>query len=122
MARQIFWELLFNFLLLNKFGSILFETTFLISLSKNVEKKLEKSPQLITSSSFQKFIFSVTGKDIKDLLDLWVKRGGVTHITASFTFDRKRNSVEIEIRQDHAGSVRYVGPIIGYGLIKILEI
>ena len=80
-------------------------------LGKHLASKLEKSPQLITSSSFQKFIFSVTGKDIKDLLDLWVKRGGVAHINASFTFDRKRNSVEVEIRQDHAGSVRYVGPM-----------
>ena len=72
--------------------------------------KLERAPQLITSSSFQKFVFSVTGKDIKDLLDLWVRRGGVVHLKASFTFDRKRNSVEISIQQDH-GSVRYVGPM-----------
>ena len=33
------------------------------------------------------------------------------HINASFTFDRKRNSVEVEIKQDVAGTVRYVGPM-----------
>ena len=70
-----------------------------LHLGKNLENKLQKSPQLITSTSFQKFIFSVTGKDIKDLLDLWVRRGGVAHINASFTFDRKKNSCEVEIRQ-----------------------
>ena len=36
----------------------------------------EKSSQLICSSNFQKFIRSVTGKDINDLLDMWVKESG----------------------------------------------
>ena len=33
------------------------------------------------------------------LSDMWVRDGGVAHINSSFVFDRKRNSVEVEIRQ-----------------------
>ena len=80
-------------------------------LLANKSGKFEKSPQIISSVSFLKFVASVTEKDIKDLLDLWVRRGGVANIVASFSFQRNKNTIEIEIKQDRSGSVRYVGPM-----------
>lgn len=77
----------------------------------NKAGKFERSPQIISSISFLKFVASVTEKDVKDLLDLWVRRGGVAHINASFSFHRNKNAIEIEIRQDRSGAVRYVGPM-----------
>ena len=49
---------------------------------------------------------------------MWVRSSGVAHLNSSFTFDRKKNSVEIEIRQDQGGGVQYVGPMV----IRIQEL
>ena len=67
---------------------------------------------MVTSGDFQKFIRSVTGKDITDLYNMWVQSGGVAHINASYNYDRKKNSAEIELRQDQPYGVQYVGPMI----------
>ena len=50
----------------------------------------EKSSQLICSSNFQKFIRSVTGKDINDLLDMWVKESGTALIKLGQIFCKTR--------------------------------
>uniref|UniRef100_T1JF23 Transcription initiation factor TFIID subunit 2 n=1 Tax=Strigamia maritima TaxID=126957 RepID=T1JF23_STRMM len=72
------------------------------------------SHMLLSTSSFLKAIFTVTGKDIKTFIDQWVRQGGHGKFYGSFIFNRKRNTVELEIRQEvnqMRGVKRYVGPL-----------
>ncbi|GFU31093.1 transcription initiation factor TFIID subunit 2 [Nephila pilipes] len=69
---------------------------------------------LLSTNSFQKAIFTVTGKDINTFLEQWVRQGGHPKFTATFVFNRKRNTVELEIKQldvQNRGIRRYVGPL-----------
>ncbi|XP_076340940.1 TATA-box binding protein associated factor 2 isoform X2 [Tachypleus tridentatus] len=69
---------------------------------------------LLSTNSFERAIFTVTGKDIKTFLEHWVRQGGHAKFHGSFTFNRKRNTVELEIRQTEIqsrGIRRYVGPL-----------
>lgn len=54
---------------------------------------------LISTGSFSKAIFTVTGKDITHFLEQWVYHGGHPKFHGSFVFNRKRNTVELEIKQ-----------------------
>ena len=72
------------------------------------------SPFVVSAESFQSLLGSFTSKDIKHLLDLWVYKPGIAKLHGTFTFNRKKNSVEIDVKQDMAnqrGYRKYVGPI-----------
>ncbi|XP_062579980.1 transcription initiation factor TFIID subunit 2-like [Saccostrea cucullata] len=68
---------------------------------------------LLSTSSFLKIISTVTGKDITPFLDLWVSQSGCARFFGNFVFNRKRNVVELELKQDLGakGSIKYVGPL-----------
>lgn len=73
------------------------------------------SHMLISTNVFTKAIFTVTGKDMAVFIDQWVRTGGHAKFNLSFVFNRKRNTVELEIRQDttHQHGIRkYVGPLL----------
>jgi len=68
------------------------------------------------TNTFTKSIFSVTGKDMVVFMDQWVRMGGHAKFSLKFIFNRKRNTVELEINQDAAnnheiGVRKYVGPV-----------
>ncbi|KAF0292861.1 Transcription initiation factor TFIID subunit 2 [Amphibalanus amphitrite] len=70
---------------------------------------------LLSTSTFLKAIYTVTGKDINVFCDQWVRQGGHARFHMSFVFNRKRNTVELKISQDQVGSrgVRlYMGPLL----------
>nr|CAD7573934.1 unnamed protein product [Timema californicum] len=70
---------------------------------------------LISTNVFAKAIFTVTGKDMSVFVDQWVRTGGHAKFNLSFVFNRKRNTVELEIRQDataQRGIKKYVGPLL----------
>ncbi|XP_046544224.1 transcription initiation factor TFIID subunit 2-like [Haliotis rubra] len=71
------------------------------------------SNMLVSTSSFLKIIYTVTGKDIQPFIDLWVYQSGCAHFFGNFVFNRKRNVVELEIKQDlnAKGALKYVGPL-----------
>lgn len=54
-----------------------------------------------STSSFIWAISTVTGKNIETFLKQWVYQGGHVKLTGSFVFNRKRNTVELEIKQVH---------------------
>ncbi|CAN8025935.1 unnamed protein product [Ixodes persulcatus] len=60
---------------------------------------------LLSTNSFQKAIFIVTGKDIKTFLEQWVRQGGHAKFHGTFVFNRKRNTVELEIKQTDTHSL-----------------
>ncbi|KAJ8394656.1 hypothetical protein AAFF_G00044590 [Aldrovandia affinis] len=71
------------------------------------------SQMLVSTSGFLKSISNVSGKDIGPLIKQWVDQSGVVKFFGSFAFNRKRNVLELEIRQDYtsSGTQKYVGPI-----------
>ncbi|XP_058805308.1 transcription initiation factor TFIID subunit 2 [Phymastichus coffea] len=90
-----------------------------LSLAVNAaQQRIESglwSHMLISTNVFTKAIFTVTGKDMAVFIDQWVRTGGHAKFNLSFVFNRKRNTVELEIRQDithHKGIRKYVGPLL----------
>ena len=49
--------------------------------------------------SFQHSIFMVTGKDMGVFIDKWIRSGGHAQFHMDFFFNRKRNTVEMNITQ-----------------------
>ncbi|XP_033645134.1 transcription initiation factor TFIID subunit 2-like isoform X1 [Asterias rubens] len=68
---------------------------------------------LLSTSGFLKSLSTVSGKDLSLFLDQWVYQGGIVQFHGSFNFNRKRNIVELELRQDpgRKGILKYVGPL-----------
>ncbi|CAB0042159.1 unnamed protein product [Trichogramma brassicae] len=90
-----------------------------LSLATNAsQQKIESGlwhHMLISTNVFTKAIFTVTGKDMAVFIDQWVRTGGHAKFTLSFVFNRKRNTVELEIRQDttnQKGIRKYVGSLL----------
>ncbi|VVD00434.1 unnamed protein product [Leptidea sinapis] len=70
---------------------------------------------LLSTNLFVKAIFTVTGKEMAVFVDQWVRTGGHAKFQLTSVFNRKRNTVELEIRQDsvHERGIRkYVGPLL----------
>lgn len=70
---------------------------------------------LLSTSTFSKAIFTVTGKEIDHFLNEWVYKAGHAKFNGTFNFNRKRNTVELEIKQldccSSTGVRRYMGPL-----------
>ncbi|XP_037931409.1 transcription initiation factor TFIID subunit 2 [Teleopsis dalmanni] len=70
---------------------------------------------LISTNIFIKAIFTVTGKDMSVFMDQWVRTGGHAKFSLTSVFNRKRNTIELEIRQDFVnqrGVKKYNGPLL----------
>ncbi|KAH8286072.1 hypothetical protein KR054_002239, partial [Drosophila jambulina] len=73
------------------------------------------SQLLISTNIFIKAIFTVTGKDMSVFMDQWVRTGGHAKFSLTSVFNRKRNTIELEIRQDFVnqrGVRKYNGPLL----------
>ncbi|CAH8475077.1 unnamed protein product [Heterobilharzia americana] len=68
---------------------------------------------LLSTASFQRIISMVTGQDIRNFLNQWACHSGHVRLFAKFHFNRKRNVVELELKQDlqSRGTLNYTGPI-----------
>ncbi|CAH8451337.1 unnamed protein product [Schistosoma margrebowiei] len=68
---------------------------------------------LLSTASFRRIISMVTGQDIRNFLNQWACHAGHVRIFAKFHFNRKRNVVELELKQDlqSRGTLNYTGPI-----------
>ncbi len=58
-----------------------------------------RSNLLLSTDSFRRIISTVTGQDIDNFLDQWVFKPGHVRLFAKFLFNRKRNVVELELKQ-----------------------
>ncbi len=75
-----------------------------------------RAPFILNLEIFTMAISSLTNKDINGILDLWVYRPGAARFNCSFTFNRKKTTLELEVKQDPAaanqkGYRKYVGPL-----------
>ena len=81
---------------------------------------------VVSTTSFTKSIFLVTGKDMGVFMDQWIRVGGHARFHMEFVFNRKRNTVEMVVNQHEAesnnrannpsnlpnkGIKKYVGPV-----------
>ena len=76
---------------------------------------------LVSTSSFSKAIFTVTGKDISHFLDQWVYNGGHPKFTATISFNRKRNTVELEIKQLETTATGVIKYMVSLLFIELLS-
>uniref|UniRef100_A0A095A978 Transcription initiation factor TFIID subunit 2 n=1 Tax=Schistosoma haematobium TaxID=6185 RepID=A0A095A978_SCHHA len=54
---------------------------------------------LLSTTSFRRIISMVTGQDIRNFLNQWACHAGHVRMFAKFHFNRKRNVVELELKQ-----------------------
>lgn len=75
------------------------------------------SPVLFTTSDLNllpllqlmKLVHTVSGKDIANLMEQWSCRSGVPRFTASYSYVRKKNSIELQLKQEvHRGGTKFV--------------
>ncbi|KAF5402510.1 Transcription initiation factor TFIID subunit 2 [Paragonimus heterotremus] len=68
---------------------------------------------ILSTGSFRRIISMVTGQDIYNFLEQWVFNSGHVRLFAKFHFNRKRNVVELELKQDlqSRGTLNYTGPL-----------
>ena len=90
----MFYQILFNKSSIHlTFG---FHQVFNKQLSLAVQASQQKcqanqwGAMLISTATFAKAIFTVTGKDIGVFVDTWVRQGGHARFQLSFVFNRKR--------------------------------
>ncbi|CDW56052.1 RNase T and Dus and Peptidase M1 domain containin g protein [Trichuris trichiura] len=71
------------------------------------------SHMLLSCESFCRCVSNVSGQDLETFLDQWIRRGGHADFNVEYAFNRKRNMIELEIKQDptNTGVVRYLGPL-----------
>lgn len=106
----------------DRIGKVLLLQVFnkILSLASNASQQSANNNMwghmLLSTSSFERAVFTVTGKDkeIASFLEHWIYQGGHAKFNGSFIFDRKRNVVELHIRQPDTSSIGirpYFGPI-----------
>ncbi|CAL8072152.1 unnamed protein product [Calicophoron daubneyi] len=68
---------------------------------------------ILSTASFRRIISMVTGQDIQNFLDQWIYHSGHVKLFAKFHFNRKRNVLELELKQDlqSRGALNYTGPL-----------
>jgi transcription initiation factor TFIID subunit 2 len=59
-----------------------------------------RSGFFISVDVFANILSTLASKDIVGLLDTWVYKPGVARLNSTFAFNRKKNTVEIEVKQD----------------------
>lgn len=68
----------------------------------------------VSTESFFRTVSNVTGQELPTFLEQWIFGGGHANFQIQYAFNRKRNMIELEIRQDLStskGRQSYVGPV-----------
>uniref|UniRef100_A0AC35UGS2 Transcription initiation factor TFIID subunit 2 n=1 Tax=Rhabditophanes sp. KR3021 TaxID=114890 RepID=A0AC35UGS2_9BILA len=89
-----------------------------LSMTLAVSEKLDKCGEwegmCVSTESFFKTVTNVTGQELPSFLEQWVYGGGHAIFHVQYTFNRKRNAVELEVKQEAGGDdgfQMYVGPL-----------
>ena len=85
----------------------------LLTLAKNAcQQRKSYGAMMLSTQDFMKSIFYASGKKLDAYLHKWLNSSGVVCFRSEFVFNRKRNAVEVEIKQElKKGSELYVGPL-----------
>ncbi|KAF7637893.1 Peptidase_M1 domain-containing protein [Meloidogyne graminicola] len=82
--------------------------------TQNLQKPSEWSQLLISLKSFMGIVTDVTGQEFPSFIEQWIDIGGHVEFNVSHAFNRKRNVIELELRQivpTPIGCQRYAGPL-----------
>uniref|UniRef100_A0A1I8BYC7 Transcription initiation factor TFIID subunit 2 n=1 Tax=Meloidogyne hapla TaxID=6305 RepID=A0A1I8BYC7_MELHA len=82
--------------------------------TQNLNKPAEWSQLLISTKSFMGIVTDVTGQEFPSFIEQWIDVGGHVEFHVSHAFNRKRNVIELELRQavpTPIGCQRYAGPL-----------
>lgn len=99
----------------------------ILSLASNASQQPASmnvwSNMLLSTVNFDRAVFTVTGKDkeIASFLEQWIYQGGHAKFNGSFAFDRKRNVVELHIRQPDTSSTG-IRPYFGSITVTVQEL
>ncbi|KAL4001961.1 Peptidase M1 family protein [Acanthocheilonema viteae] len=82
--------------------------------------QLQKEPvhwqhMTVSTESFFRTVSSVTGQELPTFLEQWIHNGGHAKFWVQYAFNRKRNMIELEVKQESSanrGRQSYVGPLI----------
>uniref|UniRef100_A0A8L8KW73 Transcription initiation factor TFIID 150 kDa subunit n=1 Tax=Heligmosomoides polygyrus TaxID=6339 RepID=A0A8L8KW73_HELPZ len=69
---------------------------------------------VISTETFFRTVTNVTGQEIPTFLEQWVYNGGHASFRVQYVFNRKRNMIELEVKQKvepSNGRLRYLGPL-----------
>jgi len=67
--------------------------------TQNLNKPAEWSQLLISTRSFMGIVTDVTGQEFPSFIEQWIDVGGHVEFHVSHAFNRKRNVIELELRQ-----------------------
>ncbi|VDN05542.1 unnamed protein product [Thelazia callipaeda] len=85
--------------------------------------QLQKDPSswqhmAVSTESFFRTVSSVTGQELPTFLEQWIHSGGHAKFWVRYSFNRKRNMIELEVKQESSatrGRQSYVGPLTVVG-------
>ncbi|XP_065176434.1 transcription initiation factor TFIID subunit 2-like isoform X2 [Sycon ciliatum] len=66
---------------------------------------------LLSTDTFVRAVTSVSGKTLDTFLRYWVYQSGCANFVAKFSYNRKRNGLEVHVHQDAPSNRRYAGPL-----------
>ena len=65
----------------------------------------------LSTHNFLKLLKKTSGKDLKEFSDQWIYGAGSPKLDCSYTFNRKKNIIELRVEQDRS-RVKFVGNLI----------
>jgi len=73
----------------------------------------------LSTDAFLQCVANVTGMDLAPAVDQAARQAGHAHFRVATHFNRKRNAVELVVRQDaqRRGAKKFVGPVTGLVLL-----
>ena len=89
----------------------------ILAISSQASKSEEHSDwatMLISTYGFVRLILTVSGKDISSFMHNWVCTFTIPSLYIHYTFNRRKNSVELEVKQDSNSSMKskFTGPLV----------
>ncbi|CAJ0930979.1 unnamed protein product, partial [Mesorhabditis belari] len=85
-----------------------------VQMADRRERPAAWSYLIVSTEGFFRTVGMVTGQDIPAFVEQWVYNGGHPHLDIAYTFNRRKNIVELTIKQDTAsshGRCCYTGPL-----------
>ena len=82
--------------------------------SSKSEKHSDWATMLVSTYGFVRLIHTVSGKDISSFMHNWVCSFSIPSLSIGYTFNRRRNSVEFEVKQDSHSCIKskFTGPLV----------
>lgn len=86
--------MIFRFQVLNRILNVA------LQFSQSTQKPTDWHHMVISVDDFFHTTTNVTGREFPSFVDQWIRTGGHAHFMVQFGFNRKRNIIELEIKQD----------------------